>query len=40
MNNENEHQFLMKPFSDLLNAYAKAYNKMYNRKGALFMDVE
>lgn len=40
MNNENEHQFLMKPFSDLLNAYTKAYNKMYNRKGALFMDVE
>lgn len=38
MNNENEHQFLMKPFSDLLNAYAKAYNKMYNRKGALFLN--
>jgi REP element-mobilizing transposase RayT len=38
VNNENEHQFLMKPFSDLLNAYAKAYNKVYNRKGALFLN--
>lgn len=32
------HQFLMKPFSNLLNSYAKAYNKVYARKGALFMD--
>lgn len=38
VNNENEHPFLMKPFSDLLNAYAKAYNKVYNRKGALFLN--
>lgn len=38
VDNENEHQFLMKPFSDLLNAYAKAYNKVYNRKGALFLN--
>ncbi|MCJ7934603.1 MAG: transposase [Chryseobacterium sp.] len=36
--NENEHKYLMKPFSNLLNAYAKAYNKRYNRKGALFLD--
>ncbi|MBN9312990.1 MAG: hypothetical protein BGO40_10515 [Chryseobacterium sp. 39-10] len=35
---EEEHKFLMKPLSNLLNSYAKAYNKMYNRKGALFMD--
>ena len=28
------HQFLMKPFSNLLNSYAKAYNKVYTRKGA------
>ncbi|UHO37768.1 transposase [Chryseobacterium capnotolerans] len=36
--NENDHKYLMKPFSNLLNAYAKAYNKRYNRKGALFLD--
>lgn len=34
MNSENEHQFLMKHFGNLLNAYAKAYN----RKGALFLN--
>ncbi|PIF43169.1 REP element-mobilizing transposase RayT [Chryseobacterium sp. 52] len=34
----NEHQYLMKPFSNFLNSYAKAYNKKYNRKGALFLD--
>lgn len=28
--NDKEHQFLMMPFSDLLNAYAKSYNKVYN----------
>ncbi|MDR2237212.1 MAG: transposase [Chryseobacterium sp.] len=38
INHENEHHFLMKSFSDLLNAYAKAYNKVYNRKGALFLN--
>ncbi|MBL1222247.1 transposase [Chryseobacterium sp. L7] len=40
MNDEisNEHQYLMKPFSNFLNSYAKAYNKKYSRKGALFLD--
>ncbi|AZA92221.1 Transposase and inactivated derivatives [Chryseobacterium nakagawai] len=38
INNEKEHSFLIKAFSDLLNAYAKAYNKVYNRKGALFLN--
>ena len=28
----------MKPFSNMLNAYAKAYNKKYNRRGSLFLD--
>ncbi|MPM97043.1 hypothetical protein SDC9_144214 [bioreactor metagenome] len=32
------HQFLMKPVSNLLNSYAKAYNKMYGRRGSLFID--
>lgn len=32
------HKLIMQQFSNLLNAYAKAYNKKYNRKGALFMD--
>ncbi len=32
------HQSLMKPFSNMLNAYAKAYNKKYNRRGSLFLD--
>lgn len=36
--NENEHKSFMKPFSSLLNAYAKASNKRYNRRGALFLD--
>ncbi len=35
---EKSHQHLMKPFSNLLNSYAKAYNKMYGRRGALFLD--
>ncbi|MDH6252160.1 REP element-mobilizing transposase RayT [Chryseobacterium sp. H1D6B] len=35
---ENEHKYLMKQFSNLLNSYAKAYNKRYNRRGALFLD--
>jgi len=36
--NEDEHKYLMKQFSNLLNGYAKAYNKRYNRKGSLFLD--
>ncbi|HAY3552548.1 transposase [Elizabethkingia meningoseptica] len=35
---ENEHQYLMKTFSNLLNSYAKAFNKVYHRKGALFLN--
>ena len=31
-------EFVMERCSNLLNSYAKAYNKMYNRKGALFID--
>lgn len=31
-------EFIMERFSNMLNSYAKAYNKMYNRKGALFID--
>ena len=34
----NTHQFLMQPVSNLLNSYSKSYNKMYGRKGALFID--
>ena len=30
--------FLMQCFSNFLNSYSKSFNKMYNRKGALFMD--
>ncbi len=30
--------FLMERFSNFLNSYTKAFNKMYNRKGSLFMD--
>ena len=30
--------FLMERFSNWLNAYAKAYNKVYDRKGGLFLD--
>ena len=30
--------FLMQCFSNFLNSYAKSINKMYNRKGALFID--
>ncbi len=32
------HKFVMQKLSNLLNAYAKAYNIKYNRKGALFLD--
>lgn len=30
--------FIMERFSNFLNSYTKAFNKMYKRKGALFMD--
>jgi putative transposase len=30
--------FIMERFSNLLNSYTKSINKMYTRKGALFMD--
>ena len=30
--------FLMERFSNFCNAYTKAFNKVYNRKGALFID--
>ena len=33
-----EHKLVMQCVSNWLNAYAKAYNKMYERKGALFLD--
>lgn len=29
--------FVSKQFGNLFNSYSKAYNKMYNRKGSLFM---
>lgn len=32
------HKLIMQQFSNLLNAYAKAYNKKYERKGALWID--
>ncbi|WP_029297535.1 hypothetical protein [Chryseobacterium hispalense] len=35
---ESEHQYLMKNFGNFLNSYAKAFNKKYNRKGALFLN--
>lgn len=36
--NGDNHKVIMQPFSNLLNGYAKAYNKMYDRKGGLWMD--
>ncbi len=30
--------FVMQQWSNLLNSYTKSFNKMYHRKGALFMD--
>jgi len=30
--------FIMQQFSNWLNGYTKAFNKMYNRKGSLFID--
>lgn len=38
LNKDQEHKFLMQPISNMLNSYAKAYNKFYQRKGALFID--
>ncbi|WP_294207568.1 hypothetical protein [uncultured Chryseobacterium sp.] len=35
---ENEYAYLMKHFGNFLNSYAKAFNKMYERKGALFLN--
>lgn len=32
------HKLIMQQISNLLNAYAKAYNKKYERKGALWID--
>lgn len=37
-NVEDEHRYIMKSFGNLLNSYAKAFNKKYNRKGALFLN--
>jgi putative transposase len=31
-------EFVMERFSNCLNSYTKSFNKMYNRKGALFID--
>jgi putative transposase len=31
-------EFIMERFSNWLNGYTKAFNKMYDRKGSLFMD--
>lgn len=38
MATDNLSDFVMERFSNLLNAYTKAFNKMYQRKGSLFMD--
>ncbi|MCU0354886.1 MAG: hypothetical protein MUD08_14290 [Cytophagales bacterium] len=32
------HKAVMQPFMWMLNGYAQAYNKVYNRRGALFID--
>lgn len=32
------HKLVMQQLSNLLNSYAKAYNKMYDRRGALWID--
>jgi len=32
------HDFIMERFSNCLNSYTKAFNKMHKRKGSLFMD--
>ncbi|WP_265428821.1 transposase [Chryseobacterium sp. YIM B08800] len=38
INVEDEHRSLMKNFGNFLNSYAKAFNKKYSRKGALFLN--
>ena len=35
---DDEHKFLMKQLSNFLNSYAKAFNKVYDRRGALFLN--
>jgi putative transposase len=35
---ERSPDFIMERVSNLLNSYTKSYNKMYNRKGSLFID--
>ena len=37
-NSEFTSDFIMERFSNLLNCYAKSYNKLYQRKGSLFID--
>ena len=32
------HKIVMQQFRNMLNGYAQAYNKMYDRKGSLFID--
>jgi REP element-mobilizing transposase RayT len=32
------HKLVMQELSNLLNSYAKSYNKMYNRRGSLWID--
>lgn len=39
VNIDEQHKYLMKRFGDFLNSYAKAFNKMYERRGALFLNV-
>ncbi len=34
----NLHKLVMQEWSNLLNSYAKSYNKVFNRKGALWID--
>ncbi|HET9825503.1 MAG TPA: transposase [Chitinophagaceae bacterium] len=38
LSTHNMPDFLMERFSNLCNSYTKAYNKVYDRKGALFID--
>jgi len=35
---ENESPFIVKQLSNFLNSYAKSYNSMFGRRGALFLD--
>lgn len=38
VNNPDYHKIVMNQFRRMLNGYAQAYNKRYERKGALFLD--